>query len=471
LTRCRFMLISACVLLLFPAVACQSHGSGQLVPRQLELVGPSATVVGGTNGIDTRQMWMGKGGDGSRAGRSSIYSGPRSLSNLAWKRPCSSGNCYESPAVDAEGGVYNARGDGILDKISAKGDVLWQIKLAPKGLSTPALMMDANGRLIVYVTPLAPNRLFALDAATGSTILNVTYGSPDASQGDGWSVGAAAGVVMVCGAAPDRVDDDAKGAVSVYAINATTGAPLWSFSQFVTTGQHGRPYNFMPVLVPDDTAGPTVLYETDYGAVFKHHLLTGAVIWNVIAPSEVTMTTAGCAMTGEDPRRRVLICVSNYDGEKYAVPTKGLVRALDVSDGSLLWQTRTDLQGEAGPAIADGRIYLGLLGFGQATAGATYGNMTALNASTGALLWQTRTHDNPLLKPASCAPDTFNNAAVGMDGTVYFGWWGGYVYAVEGRTGKVLDWYETKSGIQGAPAISDGVVYFPTCDHLYAFTT
>ncbi|EOD38935.1 hypothetical protein EMIHUDRAFT_260616 [Emiliania huxleyi CCMP1516] len=97
------------------------------------------------------------------------------------------------------------------------------------------------------------------------------------------------------------------------------------------------------------------------------------------------------------------------------------------------------------------------------------GNMTALNASTGAILWQTPTHENPTMGAASCVPDTFNNAAVGADGTVYFGWWGGYVYAVDGKTGTILSSFQTQSGIQGAPAIGDGVVYFSTCEHLYAF--
>ena len=97
--------------------------------------------------------------------------------------------------------------------------------------------------------------------------------------------------------------------------------------------------------------------------------------------------------------------------------------------------------------------------------------MTALNASTGELLWQTRTHPNPRVVAATCIPDTFDNPAVGADGTVYFGWWGGHVYAVEGATGRTLSSFRTGSGIQGAPAIGNGVVYFQTCENLYAFRT
>jgi outer membrane protein assembly factor BamB len=149
----------------------------------------------------------------------------------------------------------------------------------------------------------------------------------------------------------------------------------------------------------------------------------------------------------------------------------GLIRAIDVADGSILWQTHTELGGEAGPAIADGRVYVGLLGFKQKLTPGHKGTMTALNVSTGEILWQTQTHANPSSGSASCVPDTFNNAAVGADGTVYFGWWGGHVYALDGATGSKLSSFATGSGIQGGPAIGDGVVYFQTCDNLYAFRT
>eukprot|EP00966_Prymnesium_polylepis_P172846 3997723-Prymnesium_polylepis.1 len=66
-------------------------------------------------------------------------------------------------------------------------------------------------------------------------------------------------------------------------------------------------------------------------------------------------------MASAGAQRPMLVCVSMLK-----LLSRGLVRAIDVADGSVVWQTRTELAGEAGPAIADGRVYVGLLGFGNA---------------------------------------------------------------------------------------------------------
>jgi outer membrane protein assembly factor BamB len=260
-----------------------------------------------------------------------------------------------------------------------------------------------------------------------------------------------------------------NGSPAIFGLNASTGATLWSFSGYETT-EHGRPYNIMPIIVADDTPSPSVLYETMDGAVFKHALLTGEILWSHPSPATDSSTTGGCAMAHGDGKR-VLICVSN-DGNHDTIDFHGLHRAFDVADGSLLWQTRTERGGQAAPAIADGRVFIGLMGGGaQKTelAPIGVGMMSALNLTTGELLWQTPTDANPSGEAVSCAPDTFNNAAVGADGTVYFGFYGGFVYAVDGVSGELLDSYEIKEGIQGAPAIGDGVVYFQGCTTLFAF--
>eukprot|EP00966_Prymnesium_polylepis_P219037 5068562-Prymnesium_polylepis.1 len=72
---------------------------------------------------------------------------------------------------------------------------------------------------------------------------------------------------------------------SIFALDASTGAKLWSFSEFegaasLNPGSSG-PYNFTPVVAVDGTPGPSLMYEACNGAVVKHDLKTGAVLWRV----------------------------------------------------------------------------------------------------------------------------------------------------------------------------------------------
>jgi len=69
-----------------------------------------------------------------------------------------------------------------------------------------------------------------------------------------------------------------------------------------------------------------------------------------------------------------------------------------------------------------------------------------------------------------CEPDAWANAAVDAKGTVYYGYQGGALYAIEGATGKVLSQYDAGAGIQGEPAIGDGFVVFATCTDLLIFS-
>ena len=56
------------------------------------------------------------------------------------------------------------------------------------------------------------------------------------------------------------------------------------------------------------------------------------------------------------------------------------------------------------------------------------------------------------------------------NGTVYYGWQGGKLYAIEGSSGAVLSHYSVDAGTQGEPAIGpDGAVYFATCTQLLRF--
>ena len=216
----------------------------------------------------TKVMWSGKNGDAMRSGHSSAFSGPTSLAKAAWTYQYPGlpylADDYESPLVDADGNVFVGEAVGTVLKLSANGAVLWRKDLGAGGLATPALdYSDAHGKLLLYITPLVGGRMLALDASSGAVVLNVTYGRGTTGQGDGWSVGAAAGVVVVSGLAADA--PMVRGMVStpsVFALNASTGAPVWGFSAFegpasLSNGSYG-PYNFLPIIVVDGKPRPSL---------------------------------------------------------------------------------------------------------------------------------------------------------------------------------------------------------------------
>eukprot|EP00966_Prymnesium_polylepis_P218555 5058811-Prymnesium_polylepis.1 len=280
-------------------------------PPSADVPLPTTRAKAALSAIDQASCarWKGKGGDDTRAGHSVTHSGPRELVKPTWTYPTGYAN-YQSPVVDCSGNVYIGTHSGTVTKLSSYGDVQWSVEIFPTSLATPALEYDADGKLVIYITPLIGRWAFGLDASNGDLLLNVTYGSAS-GQKDGWSVGAAAGVLVASGRAADAPLSKAQhSAASVFALDASTGSTLWSFSEFEGAASlergSGGPYNFMPVIAVDDTPGPTLMYETQNGAVVKHDLRTGAVLWRIASPSNESFSTAGCAMASAGAQRPML---------------------------------------------------------------------------------------------------------------------------------------------------------------------
>jgi outer membrane protein assembly factor BamB len=97
--------------------------------------------------------------------------------------------------------------------------------------------------------------------------------------------------------------------------------------------------------------------------------------------------------------------------------------ALDARSGASLWDVALEsgalpIRNEAAiPLFADGRLYVG-------SAIAPW--MHALDASTGMVVWETPTH-GPV-----------KGGLVDVDGIVYFGDYGGYLWALDAKTGSVV---------------------------------
>ena len=134
---------------------------------------------------------------------------------------------------------------------------------------------------------------------------------------------------------------------NVYALNANTGALLWSYA----TG--GR------VLASSAVANGVVYFGSNDGNVYALNANTRAQLWSY---------TTGGPVISSPAVANGLVYVSSDDGNVYA---------LNASTGAKLWSYPTGVYVSSSPALANGVVYVGSYD----------NNVYALNASTGALLW------------------------------------------------------------------------------------
>lgn len=206
----------------------------------------------------------------------------------------------------------------------------------------------------------------------------------------------------------------------VYAIDATSGAVLWTAT---TT------FNGGILSAPAVQAGVVYVGTVDPGAgadtLIAFDSLTGSRIWG---------TPVG-VVYGSPTISKGIIYVGSGDGHVYAV---------DPATGSVLWAAATDYGVGTTPTVGGSTVY------------ATSGSVYAFKAADGTLLWR--------------APGTSPRSPIQANGVIYVGLEDSSMAAYDGSTGDPL-WTFPLSNIPGtAPAISDGVVYTGSFDgFLYAF--
>jgi len=133
---------------------------------------------------------------------------------------------------------------------------------------------------------------------------------------------------------------------NVYALNAATGAKLWSF----LTGGIAYP-------TPAVANGVVFAGSNDHN-VYALNAATGAKLWSYTTGYDVVSSPA----------------VAN--GVVYVGSEDGKVYALKAATGAKLWSYSTRLVVDSSPAVANGVVYIG----------SEDDNLYALNASTGAKL-------------------------------------------------------------------------------------
>jgi hypothetical protein len=138
----------------------------------------------------------------------------------------------------------------------------------------------------------------------------------------------------------------------VYALNASTGAFLWSFG----TG-------FVVESSPAVADGVVYVSSDDHN-VYALNASTGAKLWSFATGNEVESSPA--VANG-------VVYVGSWDGNVYA---------LNASTGAKLWSFATVSLVISSPAVANGVVY-----FGTHDGDSPTHQLYALNASTGAKLW------------------------------------------------------------------------------------
>jgi outer membrane protein assembly factor BamB len=311
--------------------------------------------------------------------------------------------------------------------------------------SSPALV---NG--VAYFGSFGDLNVYALDASTGVKLWSyspqtVVSSAPAVSNGV---------VYIAC-----------DGGV-LYALNAKTGAKLWSYSTGTSKFVSSAP-----------TVADGVVYfgsgdtMSSGGAVYALKAATGALLWSyatggAIHSSSPAVANGAVFIGSEDGKVYALnagtgVKLWSYttgnpvfsspavaNGVVYVGSFDKNVYALNASTGVKLWSYTTGNQVLSSPAVANGVVYVGSYD----------GNVYALNATTGASLWSFTTGDFVLSSPAVA------------NGVVYIGSEDDNIYALNASTGVKLWNFIAFGTVNGSPAVVNGALYANTAGHLYAFS-
>jgi uncharacterized repeat protein (TIGR01451 family) len=204
---------------------------------------------------------------------------------------------------------------------------------------------------------------------------------------------------------------------NLYALNASTGQKLWSFS--TGSGQS---------ILDAPAVADGVVYIGSYdGILYALNASTGKELWSFV--------------TGTNP---VVGPPTVMDGVVYVsggIPET--LYALNASTGKVLWSDGNSVGGWTSAAVSNGVVYIGSFD----------NNLRAIDARSGRVLWS-----------YAVADGFVDSSPAVADGVVYIGSWDGAVYAVKASNGAFLWSYQTGSYITSSPAIAEGVVYIGSWD-------
>ena len=241
---------------------------------------------------------------------------------------------------------------------------------------------------------------------------------------------------------------------NVYAVNAITGAQVWSFAT-------GSSVEDSPMV-----ANGVAYVGSGDGALYALNATTGAKIWSYQTGGFITsspLVVNNTVLFGSHDQS--FYALNAKTGAKvWSVPTKGLilgspavagnvvyfgsddhnVYALNTATGAELWAFSTGNLVQGSPTIGNGVVYIG----------SADANFYALNSTTGAMLWSV-----PLAANFSSPAFANNTVYVGANSTLY---------ALSAFSGAIL-WSQPFPGFVQSVSAANGVVYSSTDQTVYAF--
>jgi uncharacterized repeat protein (TIGR01451 family) len=285
-------------------------------------------------------------------------------------------SCCESPGSSpavVNGVIYFGVINGMTAMNTTTSASLWTFD-TDGSVSSPAV---ANG--VVYFSSTDSN-VYAVSASTGAKLWSFSTGNEVTSS-----------PAVVNGAVYFGSGDH-----KVYALNAGTGAKLWSFTT-------GGAVDSSPAV-----ASGVVYVSSGDGHFYALNASTGTYRWSwpINAPSASP---------------------SVANGVVYIIADDGTLYALNASTGAKVWSEAMGNLANSPPAVANGVLYI------------SADKLHALNAATGAQLWT--------FPIAGSAP-------VAANGVVYFG--GDNLYALNASTGAQL-WTFPLTG--SLLVVADGMLF------------
>jgi outer membrane protein assembly factor BamB len=353
------------------------------------------------------------------------------------------------PPVEAGGRVFAVSGDGDLYAANAvTGAPLWTFNTG----STPgAAGLVVSGNLVIADCQVGPNTggvpypghggLCAVNARTGASVWSWTI-----SEELGEPVGSgvlsaptlAGGLVFV----QEGIDYNNTPGFFIYALNASNGAVVWSAG---TCGDNGYATGC-------GGGAASTPFAVDRGQLFYNARLTYPPSaydqWGVCARVAATGQGSEWCFPVQDgtlaltaANQKVLFASRSYDG------TSTTFTAIEQASGAQAWATTVAMQGNGAhfaPAVADGIAYFSE----DLTGNGAYG-LYAFSLGTGRALWSYTPgqNGNQLVSGPSVA-----------NGVVYADTPSG-PYAFDAKTGRVLLALANHVGASHAtPLVANGAV-------------
>jgi len=246
-----------------------------------------------------------------------------------------------APAV-VDGVVFVGSYDNKTYALNAStGDEIWSRKLGGNVWHSPAV---AYGMVFVNC---GDNRTYALDAATGELVWSYETGD---YRVVGSSPAVAYGMVFIA-ASKTRFPPQPRAPAKVYALNASTGAKIWSYM-----------IDDQVFCSPAVAEGKVYIGSNDAN-VYALDAYTGNKLWSY---------QTGRLVQSDPAVAYGLVFIGSGDNRTYA---------LNATTGELIWNYTTGDGVHSAPAVADGKVFFGSLDK----------TIYALNASTGELIWSYET--------------------------------------------------------------------------------